>query len=273
VGHTYKNCTGTRKKCINCSGLHNTLAMSCPERKKIVNSKRNNIKTFAERVTTRSDRGPSSKTSAVFNQRNYTQPAASELENFHEVIQKTASCLMIASLKENEVEGCFSEVFNTLLSANGLSEFNMSTITPPKFGTLLQAAVADVGGIAKNVLGINAVTENNSIDRVVENRICDISSAVSVDRSVATSASSPVVSIFKKRGVPKLTTMNIDKLFAEKKIVIESEMNTVECLKQLKSDLSLANIVEVPATIFNAKLTGAMSKKVIIQDERVSAVC
>ena len=40
TGHTYKQCTSSTKKCINCGGAHTTLAMSCPERKRKTNEKK-----------------------------------------------------------------------------------------------------------------------------------------------------------------------------------------------------------------------------------------
>jgi len=267
VGHTYKNCTATMKKCINCGGSHSALAMSCPERKKIVNSKRNNKKTYAERVAGRFNPGLSYNSSAIPDQHNYAKTATGELTNFHEVIQKSALCLMIASLKENENEGCFGDVLNTLLSANGLTEFNMSTVTPPKFGSQMLDTHSVPDRIAKkssNVDDAAAVLDSLSVGGSQES---DSSSEVSVDHQVVASESSaPLISIFKKRGVPKLTAINIDKMIAEKKIVIETEMNANDCLKCLKSDLGLANITEVPATVFNGKLN---SKGRVIRDASV----
>ncbi|KAF2345265.1 hypothetical protein FHG87_023979, partial [Trinorchestia longiramus] len=37
--HTYKNCTSSIKKCLNCQGDHRTMAMSCPTRKTIIKNK------------------------------------------------------------------------------------------------------------------------------------------------------------------------------------------------------------------------------------------
>ncbi|KAF2346903.1 hypothetical protein FHG87_022342 [Trinorchestia longiramus] len=37
--HTYKNCTSSIKKCLNCQGDHRTMAMSCPTRKTIIKHK------------------------------------------------------------------------------------------------------------------------------------------------------------------------------------------------------------------------------------------
>lgn len=49
TGHTFKECTNTEKACLNCkkvgnSGTHRTLAMTCPQRKKIINDKINQKK-------------------------------------------------------------------------------------------------------------------------------------------------------------------------------------------------------------------------------------
>lgn len=44
IGHTYKNCTSTTKKCLNCEGDHRTLASICPIRKEILKQKRNEKK-------------------------------------------------------------------------------------------------------------------------------------------------------------------------------------------------------------------------------------
>ncbi|MPC66793.1 hypothetical protein E2C01_060946 [Portunus trituberculatus] len=38
--HTWKNCNSDKKKCLNCSGAHRTLANKCPKRKEIKENKR-----------------------------------------------------------------------------------------------------------------------------------------------------------------------------------------------------------------------------------------
>ena len=53
ICHTFKHCTSTTKKCVNCGGPHSTLAMSCPDRKRIIRErkKRNNDKKSYSAVT------------------------------------------------------------------------------------------------------------------------------------------------------------------------------------------------------------------------------
>ncbi|MPC99555.1 hypothetical protein E2C01_094976 [Portunus trituberculatus] len=50
--HTWKTCTASTKKCLNCHGPHRTLANKCPMRKKIKEDKRkqniNNGKTYSQ---------------------------------------------------------------------------------------------------------------------------------------------------------------------------------------------------------------------------------
>lgn len=38
--HTWRDCSGEKKKCLNCNGQHSTLSYQCPKRKEIVNGKR-----------------------------------------------------------------------------------------------------------------------------------------------------------------------------------------------------------------------------------------
>lgn len=40
IGHTYRQCTSSEKKCLNCDGPHRTLAAICPIRKEIIKNKR-----------------------------------------------------------------------------------------------------------------------------------------------------------------------------------------------------------------------------------------
>ena len=36
IKHTFKECNSEIKKCVNCSGLHRTMVMACPYKKKII---------------------------------------------------------------------------------------------------------------------------------------------------------------------------------------------------------------------------------------------
>jgi hypothetical protein len=42
-GHTHRDCQSTTKKCINCGQGHRTLAMGCPNKKKIIENKRKEV--------------------------------------------------------------------------------------------------------------------------------------------------------------------------------------------------------------------------------------
>ena len=37
--HSWRDCTSSEKKCINCGGGHRTMAMACPKRKQILKEK------------------------------------------------------------------------------------------------------------------------------------------------------------------------------------------------------------------------------------------
>ena len=58
-GHTWRECTSTVKKCLNCNGPHRTLANKCPERKKILNEK---LKVQRENKSTTYSQAASSNT-------------------------------------------------------------------------------------------------------------------------------------------------------------------------------------------------------------------
>ncbi|KAF2353984.1 hypothetical protein FHG87_015264 [Trinorchestia longiramus] len=49
--HTYQHCTNTFKKCLNCQGLHRTLAAECTYRKTIINQKRDDEQKQKEQQT------------------------------------------------------------------------------------------------------------------------------------------------------------------------------------------------------------------------------
>ena len=44
IEHTWRECTATEKKCLNCHGAHRTLANKCPLRKDVKDKKINDIK-------------------------------------------------------------------------------------------------------------------------------------------------------------------------------------------------------------------------------------
>jgi len=118
VGHSYRNCTSTVRKCLNCEGNHSALAYKCPMRKEIVKAKRlQNTESYARRAAI----GPV-KTSNV---------AAALQPDASVIISRSTVCVMIAALKEKESRGTFEEVLNRLLTANNLPSISMGDVTPP----------------------------------------------------------------------------------------------------------------------------------------------
>jgi len=59
--------------------------------------------------------------------------------------------------------------------------------------------------------------------------------------------------VYKKRGLAKLSSDNINKMLADKKVILESNLCAAECLKMMKDNINVADIVEIPVGKFIEK--------------------
>ena len=106
-GHSWRNCTNTTKRCINCGDDHRTLAMRCPLRKKIIEEKKKEAQT----------------TSATYSQ--VTQNNTAYKQNQFSLIDKETnikiqSCMNHAHYLNAINPGTFNAELQKLYKANGL---------------------------------------------------------------------------------------------------------------------------------------------------------
>ena len=121
TSHDFKTCTASPSnlKCINCLGKHSTMSMTCPIRRKIVSERRADInkeKNYASTV-----RSPAINNSILDN----------------EILFKSITITILATLKDNESPGCFGEQLNNLLKVNNLPSICVDGYTPVTMNNLL----------------------------------------------------------------------------------------------------------------------------------------
>ena len=129
--HTYKDCTSTDRKCINCNGAHATMSKSCPS-----------YKVAAAKVPMER---PLRKTGTQYppaQHKNSTQEKPStdsrgtpEHQMFgltREDMFRGFMSVVIASTNECSQPGSFNETLSKLLHENGLPTFNMADVKAPR---------------------------------------------------------------------------------------------------------------------------------------------
>ena len=125
LGHDFRSCVETSKKCINCQLSHPTLSFSCPKRKEIVKQ----LRTMEEpnSVSYASIARPS------YNPQNVAQSCAPKIDyaKMHSDVVKSIMCLVIAAEKENENAGSFSEVLTKLQETNNVPNFCLGEVQMP----------------------------------------------------------------------------------------------------------------------------------------------
>jgi len=244
--HTSRECSATVKKCLNCGGPHSTLAMACPNRKKIIHDKRKEQTTYAGTVTGNSGAAAPKAPS------NLIQDMSDHFSSFNiaEVISKSTICVVIASMKSKENNTSFEQVLNELLVASGLSTFNMGNVSPPR---IIPEPLHERGDGASAQTNINS---KSSTTTTVDSR----SSNDDDTQPAVSEVNDNTITVYKKRGSARMCSDNIDKLLAEKKFVLESNLDAMECIKLMKDSITVADIIEVPVSRFNEKL-GAVSHR------------
>jgi len=70
------------------------------------------------------------------------------------------------------------------------------------------------------------------------------------------------ITLYRKRGLHKVDSENINKFVTEGKVIIKSDsMSVPDCIKLLKADISIAEVLEVPSGTFNEMLRQQISGK------------
>lgn len=132
IGHTYKECTSTEKKCINCDGTHRTLAAICPIRKELLKEKREEKKkkkdTFEQQnrtycaVTKMTAELPK----AIMNQK----PPTTVLQVTDKTTLQIIVLIAEAHIYNMVNPGTFGKRVNQLLQLNGLPRVNLPDDAP-----------------------------------------------------------------------------------------------------------------------------------------------
>jgi len=252
MGHNFKNCSVDVKRCINCHEPHNTLAMSCPMRKKIVDSRRRESRRTYASTTANNERVQSNNARPILIEQTNAPINPALISDVKEVVNRSTLCLLVATMKERETRGCFQAVLNKLLLSNGLSTFSMGDVNPP----ILSDLCSDL--FESNEGSRDTVVSDETLNHLLVPRtdVDEVSSQLeeSVNNPSIHDTPSKSINIFKKRGQIKLTPDNFTKLIADQKIIVESSLSISDCVKLLKADFGVANILEIPVAQFNKKL-------------------
>ena len=153
TSHDFRTCTAStsNQKCINCNGKHSAMSMTCPARRKIISEQRadiNKVKNYAATV-----RSPAINNNILDN----------------ELLSKSITITILASLKENESPGCFGEQLNNLLKVNNLPSICVDGYTPPTMTFLMNNTVTNSQHLASNVgshdLGLTSASSSTHQQR------------------------------------------------------------------------------------------------------------
>ena len=229
--HTYKQCSSTEKVCINCGGSHNTLALSCPHRKKLIKDKRT--------ASSRQVFSFATKAGAP-------QNTMDHLPNTYDLIAKSVMCVVVSALKNTDTPGTFEITMNHLLRANNLPNFALGGISPPviqHLGVSLPESTTSPSSsnTAENPKGGSDQDENSNIPTPRE------------------------ATIYKKGNTPTLTPGNIRELHTSGHVVVEcAKGSTAAFLRRLESAAinefdQLVNIVDLKDKVFMQQVKNGRS--------------
>ena len=222
--HTYKQCSAQTKTCINCGGPHNTMALSCPYRKKLLKDKRTATsgQSFAD---------------AVKSSRPNVSAELSSSAN--EIIAKSVMSIVVSAMKNAEAPGTFADTMNHLLKANNLPKFTLGGISPP---TVLNPNQWAEQGASTSSSPSNE-TRNRSLDIVSDGTERTVKATAVADSPVAggamayrQSTASKIGTIYRKKTTTVITPSNVANLYSRGDIVIEcSTSNEIDFIRQLAS--------------------------------------
>ena len=117
MGHTFRDCTATEKRCLNCGGPHSARAMRCPVRKEAIKKKQEEER--SRTVTPATTYAQASKMS-------FSEPL--DMRGF--------LCLLHAHLVNANQPGSFQTVFSESLRMNKLPDVQLPP-NPPSQGIMM----------------------------------------------------------------------------------------------------------------------------------------
>jgi len=251
-GHNFKSCTKSPSefRCINCKGSHHSMAMACPMRREALRKKRSSQDT----------RKKFSEVARL--------PDPSTREPNHEIVCKSVSLIFMASLKNMDNPGSFSNELNKLYRMNGLPPLNLVGFIPPTLTSFRTSAAvevetgtfdATVGNVPGGPLSLGiplAGPSGHVRDRLRSAGNLEVGAAAS-DSSLATSSSSPSSAVqsdawsdyrvFKSWGTRLSSVQDILATWEAGEVIIVSESGDVPDHNEVVSMMSSGVMPRVTA--------------------------
>jgi len=254
--HRHLDCQSNVKKCLNCNGPHNTLALSCPERKKVISQKRS---------THSKDNSTYSSKTKMTNVNSVAQPTpALSRYTSKQVSVFTDLCLKISIMNEQANKGTFESTLNELLKANGLSTFNMGTVQPPTFTQPADFKVIENLPSSQDSpstsTGSPGNTPNKKSQTVLARQDRDASTPLDTGPQPIpgqsprnTRGRKRNITVFKKKNT-KVNSENIRNHVYRKSVIVESDnLQLSDCVSLMEADFTIATIIDVTVKEFQQK--------------------
>ncbi|KAF2359676.1 hypothetical protein FHG87_009568 [Trinorchestia longiramus] len=123
--HTYKNCTSSIKKYLNCQGDHRTMAMSCPTRKTII---KNKTKLLEEKAKEKQEQTYAKALEKTIRQE---EKQAERAKNTAEIMSESGLAALIIILDAHVANiitpGSYNSHINKILKRNNIQPIELET--------------------------------------------------------------------------------------------------------------------------------------------------
>ena len=115
-GHIWRDCTSENKKCLNCGGGHRTMAMACPERKRLIKEKQEG----AKKKEAEKEMKSYAKVAEIFKEDQRQNNIRIQIDNTTPL--HISTCILHAHFINIARPGTFNEEVNKMLRKNGFEE-------------------------------------------------------------------------------------------------------------------------------------------------------
>ncbi|MPD03979.1 hypothetical protein E2C01_099642 [Portunus trituberculatus] len=211
--HTWKTCTASTKKCLNCHGPHRTLANKCPMMKKIKEDKRkqnkNNGKTYSQ---------------ATQNATNSNNTNTNNINFEKDTATKILTCILHSHMLNMANPGSYSDELNKLFKLNNLPTINLPP-NPPSQNILSLTAACKINTIEDQEASEPDEDQEEEIEEEVEN-------------SLATTQALEKVTPPQPTPTPKIQGKYIDlKLITKRTAGWQEELEPIELKNNIKKGI------------------------------------
>jgi len=246
--HTFKFCKAGSKKCINCNGIHSTLAFRCPYRKAAERNRRaNKGKNFTYVSATKQNIPIDSL---------YSSDLTASLI-------RANMCIMIAGMEDNISPGTFQKTLDSLLSANGLPSFSLGKVKPPR----LSSGNFNIADVERKSTVQSAEISDAAIAINDGNKIQQRQSGASVKTKLrssereVTTPEEEKIRIIKRKGTKTVNRQNLKKLANKGNVIVicngVTELEGIDFLTDMDpsdNKVYFRDIEELPDEEFNEML-------------------